>query len=569
MLPTRSRSENAMMATPITQVPTSMQDLSHFHRTSFNMGDLCPFYHEFLLPGDYVNLSVVAQLRTPALYLPIMEKLEIHTAFFYVRYSAVFDGWKSVVKPNWSELAEEKVPYLVYTYEASAGSQETTDIWMTSIQSYFGIPVPIATPAVDIDMKVNALPFACYWKIWNDFYRDSIVQPEFGFDEFTAQTEEPLIRNLGLDPNWTQDYFDYHEAWRDENGISITERQGAQIYWPIKRNWSPDFYTAGTYEPQYSSNPVQIPVFDIDAIGNPMESAKAYSSLTGTLPNGTNALQATPTGIQNANNAEIAIDVSGTAGTIAQLRFAESMQRFLERVNRAGDRYRNHVREFYGTDPGDTGDYAVYIGSQTDIIPIGDVWATAFSNDRGATQIEDSIGGYAGRAIGQVNGQNYQYRSPDFGHLIGIINVQPRSSYHMGLSKYWTMETWEDIPQAQFAHIGDEEVIERELLLRTDLAFDHENQQRTWSYVPRYSGLRYRNDYISGELRKYYTQFHLSRTFAHAEAPPEFNGKFLMTYDIDTPRVMKNTSGNHDVYAWIWVTCNAIRPIPKYGLPML
>lgn len=570
MLPTRSRSENAMSAVPMSNVPTSLFDLSHFHRTSFAMGDLVPFYQEFCLPGDRWQLRVEAQLRTPSLYFPVMEKLEIHTAFFFVRYSALYDGWKAVVKPNFDDqISEEQIPYVQFTYQDSVGAADTTN-WMKTIISYFGIPVPTVNPATDVTLKVNALPFAAYWKIWNDFYRDTIVQPEWGFPEgfFVRQTEEPLIRNLDLgDPNWTSDYLNYWDEWWLEMNGAIDPGGFVHREWmPTQRNWNPDYFTAGTYSPQYGEK-VQIPVFDQDLIGGPMNPSIGYGAATGTLPTGTNGLQVTPSGIENTNSALISIDVSGTAGTLAQLRYAEALQTFLERVNRAGDRYRNHVREFYGADPGDSGDYAVYIGSQTSVIPIGEVWQTTpGTND---TEAGQELGAYAGRAIGQQFTNTFNYSCPDFGHLIGIINVQNRSSYHQGLSKYWTMETWEDIPQAQFAHIGDEEVLERELLLRMDLGFDNENQLRTFSYVPRYSWMRYRNDYISGELRKFYTQFHMSRSWPETGTTPQFNGRFLQAHDIPVDQAIRVNADYHSVYAWIWTQAQVIRALPKYGVPML
>jgi len=580
-----------MQHAPVQQVPTSQFDLSNFHKTSFKMGMLVPHFDLEVLPGDRLSLSVDALYRMPNLYAPIMETLEVHNAFFYVRYSTLYDRWKSVIKPNWSTLEDETVPYIDVNFTNMLTNE---DVWMNSIISYMGFPVPTITGELTTDpyiTRINALPIAAYWKIWNDYYRDAIMQPEWGYaDPFDVQDEQPLIRDLGTTSDWSSNFREYQSIFLADFDITtVNNPVNDWVYLqPMYRNWNYDYFTAAKYEPQYSEA-ILLPTFDLtrDHTGESQWIRDADNEI---VQGGRQGLQKglSPDSYLERDAAGTPIktwlDTSETAGTIAQLRFAEQMQTFLEKINRIGDRYRSHVRTFYGVDPGGEG-YSTYIGSHTSIMAISDVWQQ--DSQRGgdqSQQIGEGLGAYAGKGIGNSTTQSFQFQAPDFGHIIGIVNIQPQSSYHQGVHKKWTRETWEDYAMAQFANIGDQEIIEKELVLRYDLGWNHPNQLDTWGYVPRFSEWKYNFNRTSGELRKYYTQFHLTRSFQRISTTPALSPQFLVAWNqnmstdgtdilptnvgaIDAKRIMEVASGYDDVYAWIWTQCLVIRALPKYGIP--
>lgn len=575
MLPTRSRRDNTMANVPIGQVQTSQFDLSHYHRTSLKFGWLTPFFMKPTMPNDRWYIGAEALVRMPKLFAPIMEQVEFHMAWYYVSNDIIYDQWKATVKPalGGAGAPVSQFPYLTLTLDDQ--NFDPTITWNLLTQ-YMGLNTTLQAPVAGITWKFNALPIAAYWKIWNDIYRRPQIQPEWGLSDVSHDPlkplglEEPLIRNLdfsaGEPYNVNTMFQTYHDDWRLLMGFTTTVAQG--YLQPVPRNWNPDYFTMATFEPQYGEE-VQIPMLS-DNLNFPLtndQKTKVFRADTGAVPTSSDIqvtsgnLRATEAGV------DIFLDSSGTAGTLAQLRFAESMQKVLEKLNRAGDRYRNYIREFFGVDPSPgADDYTVFIGQHTGIIPITEVFST--SATRGANdQIGEGVGAYSGRGIGNATTRMFQYHCKEHGHIIGICNIQNRSGYYQGIDKVWLQETWEDIPLADFAHTGDEPIQNRELVVRRDIAFDHADNTATFGYVPKYSWMKYSNDVVSGELRITRNAFHLARTIDENETPI-LDGEFLLCVPNIT-RVMETSASSSDAYLWIWNQAIVIRNLPKYSVPML
>ena len=69
---------------PQANIPRSVFNRSHAHKTTFNAGYLVPFYIDEALPGDSFNLSatVFARMTTPI--YPIMDNLVMDVHYFAV-----------------------------------------------------------------------------------------------------------------------------------------------------------------------------------------------------------------------------------------------------------------------------------------------------------------------------------------------------------------------------------------------------------------------------------------------------------------------------------------------------
>lgn len=58
--------ESRFAEVPQVDIPRSILDMSHGHTTSFNTGELIPFFRLSVMPGDTVNLKtgITARLQT-------------------------------------------------------------------------------------------------------------------------------------------------------------------------------------------------------------------------------------------------------------------------------------------------------------------------------------------------------------------------------------------------------------------------------------------------------------------------------------------------------------------------
>ena len=67
-------------------------DRSSTITTSFNVGDIVPFYVDEVLPGDTFDVDTSKVIRMPSLLTPIMDNIYLDTYYFFVPNRIV---WKS------------------------------------------------------------------------------------------------------------------------------------------------------------------------------------------------------------------------------------------------------------------------------------------------------------------------------------------------------------------------------------------------------------------------------------------------------------------------------------------
>ena len=91
--------------------------LDHNHKTTFNAGEIIPFYLEQdVLPADThsVKLNMVIRMLTPI--YPTMDNLYADTYFFYVANRTCWEHWKDMMGENrhgvWTQETEYITPQI-------------------------------------------------------------------------------------------------------------------------------------------------------------------------------------------------------------------------------------------------------------------------------------------------------------------------------------------------------------------------------------------------------------------------------------------------------------------------
>ena len=93
------------MANKRSQYPTDINftnpdystfDLSHLHRTSFDMGKLIPIECQAVMPGDKFEINVEHFIRTMPTNVPIMDNVDLKINHFFVPYRVLWDKF-----PEW------------------------------------------------------------------------------------------------------------------------------------------------------------------------------------------------------------------------------------------------------------------------------------------------------------------------------------------------------------------------------------------------------------------------------------------------------------------------------------
>jgi len=132
----------------------SVFDRTSSHKTTFNAGDLVPFFIDEVLPGDTFKMDMSAILRSTSLIRPVMDNAYLDLYAFYVPNRLLWSSWKEFQGENpsaaWAETSDLNIPTMSVSYSTARGT----------LPDYFGIPVSNLAP--NSPLNVSRLPFNAY-----------------------------------------------------------------------------------------------------------------------------------------------------------------------------------------------------------------------------------------------------------------------------------------------------------------------------------------------------------------------------------------------------------------------
>ena len=166
----------------------------------------------------------------------------------------------------------------------------------------------------------------------------------------------------------------------------------------------------------------------------------------------------------------------------------------------------------------------------------------------------------AGHGIGVTSGNYGKYYCEEHGYIIGIMSVMPKTAYQQGIPRTYLKKDNLDYFWPSFANIGEQEVQNQELYAYTATAED------TFGYVPRYAEYKYQPSRVAGEFTSSLDYWHLGRIFA---TEPALNEDFVQCDPASTKRIFAVQDGADSLYCHVYNKIQAIRPMPKFGTPML
>ena len=168
----------------------------------------------------------------------------------------------------------------------------------------------------------------------------------------------------------------------------------------------------------------------------------------------------------NLNNNTINLS-SATTFNVADLRLAFQIQKFLERNARAGARYTEFLRSHFGVSPRDERlQRPEYIGGSKAPVIISEVLQTGSSD---ATSPQGNMSGHGIAVNSQFCGK---YRASEFGVIIGMLSVMPRTMYQTGHDRQWLRRTKYDFYFPEFANLSEQAILNAEVYCSANDATD-------------------------------------------------------------------------------------------------
>ncbi len=550
---------------PRTAIPHSTFDRSHGLKTAFDSGYLVPIECQEVLPGDTVSMTGNLLARLPACVTPIMDNVFLDTQWFFVPSRIV---WTNFVKMMGERVnPADSIDYLVPQITAPSGGFP-----VGSLADFFGIPTGVA------GLKVNALPFRAYAKIWDDWYRDENLQ-----DSIIQSTDDLGDSNGTI--NWNtllkrgkrHDYFTSSLPWPQKgDGVELPLSGSGQLMAmpynldgliAAKRNTSspPQAPESGL---QWSSTPsASLPVVGVGQSG----------TSTGYLSNGV----VIDKGVINTSSqsyheldylakgqiASLGVDLSSaTAATINSLRMAFQLQRMLETDARGGTRFVELIRNHFKTICPDARlQRPEYLGGSSEQILFTPIAQTSATGDAGTPQ---------GNLVAQAKCFSKVHFTKSFtehGYLIGLANVRCDLNYQQGLNRMWSRRGRYDFFWPSLQNLGEQAVLNKEIYAQGPSVLDDNGNpvdDKAFGYQERYAEYRYSPSIITGKMRSTASAsldvWHLAQKF---EALPTLSKEFIE----DTPPLKRALAvqDEPEIILDAYLQQKWTRPMSTYSIPGL
>lgn len=520
---------------------------SHSVKTSFNVGDIIPFFCDEVLPGDTFDITTSKVVRMPSLLTPIMDNLYLDVYYFFVPNRLVWSHWRELMGENTQSAWIPSVEYQVPQITAPAGG------WSVgSIADYFGIPTGIA------GLSVNAMPFRAYALICNEWFRDENLS-----DPLNIPVDDATVAGVNT-------------------GTFVTDvAKGGKPYKAAKYH---DYFTSCLPSPQKGPD-VKIPVAaggntPVVPLAQPVPSSllngqtyTAYAA-AGTLSSGvsitfetdgsqtTNTSSgATGTHIPVINNLW-AVEVDPVAATINQLRMAFQIQKLYERDARGGTRYIELLKSHFGvTSPDARLQRPEYLGGNRIPIVIDEVNQTSGTVSSGTPQ-----GNPTGQSRTTDVHHDVKKSFVEHGFLIGVMVARYEHTYQQGLERFWSRKDRFDYYWPVFANIGEQAVLNKEIYCDGSSKDDE-----VFGYQEAWADYRYKPNRVTGEMRSSAAQsldiWHLADDYS---ALPSLSSSWINEDSSPVNRVIAVSENNsNQLWCDIYVKNKCTRPMPLYSVPGL
>lgn len=547
--------ESHFATLPHADISRSRFDRSSSLKTSFNVGDVIPFYIDEVLPGDTFNVKTSKVVRMQSLITPVMDNIYLDTYFFFVPNRLVWNHWKEFNGENTQSAWLPSVEYEVPQLESPDGGWN-----VGTLADYFGLPT-----GVD-NLSVSALPFRAYGLIMNEWFRDENLSDPLNIPVDDATVTGVNTGNYITDvvkggkPFKAAKYHDYFTSClpAPQKGPDVTIPVSSGANYPVMsladQAWTPTvdspsmiIYGTKSGSPDrigYGTNSTLNSGFSFLGEQYPSDVPKVGSNY-----------DTVPVNLWAVN------DGSVSAATINQLRMAFQIQKLYEKDARGGTRYIEILKAHFGvTSPDARLQRPEYLGGNRIPININQVVQQSQTTD------QSPQGNPVGLSLTTDTHSDFTKSFVEHGFVIGLMVARYDHTYQQGIERFWSRKDRFDYYWPVFANIGEQAVLNKEIY-----AQGTEADNEVFGYQEAWADYRYKPNRVTGEMRSSYEQsldvWHLADDYSTL---PSLSDSWIREDSANVNRVLAVSEQNaNQLFADIYIQNRSTRPMPMYSIPGL
>lgn len=507
-------------------------------------GDIIPLAIIETVPTDNFTVQGQVFMRLKELASPTFGRIHGFINHFYVPSRILMPeyAFEDSITGGSDGDAPERFPFITY-YAIYRIYEDIEQLFgeghskrMLKLFSYLGLGTLIKTIVNDADIadyddvehSISLLPFLALFRIYGDYYFP------YGLED-DANVREALHKKWsGLVTSGNQDLINLEICFSF-----------------LSACYAKDYFTSAFTRPQRGAAslvPVKVPS-DVNPIGFPDAASDTVYYDGPTSGEGYNAVYTSePIG---ANNFIGQFEAHA-------MRWAQSIQAFLERNNIAGGRYFEQMLARFGVKlKAEELNRSRYLGGNDFWVNVSDVTKTTSSSDIG--NVQTGLGAQAGKGIA-LGKDTVSYTCDEYGFFVTLFHFMPETGYVDGLERMWTRHDKYDYWQPELEDTGMQPIYNKELYA-VSTTNQGDNPDGVFGYVPRYSEYKFSNpvlggDYILGSgiySQQLMDSYHL---FRRVSGNPVLNTEFVRLTPMQDfqgsaaynnfDRVFQNTNQNFD-----------------------
>lgn len=553
--------QNVFQSTSNRRPESSKFDLSHNRKFSFKPGVLYPILCQEALPSDVWNYDANAVVRMAPMLSPVMHMVDVcvHSFFYPERltqrrgyFETFITGGQKGDGKTAAGLTVE-APYILVSMAASSGGSYISipeNMAAGSLADFLGFQFADNGLGLSTTARINIRPFIAFWRIYNEYFRDQNVDPDFVdiypaiFDaEGGDLTFEIWSAMTAVDPDKVFPFFDLPRVCWDKDYFTSAlpfAQRGEPVDVPLTgqatvtyKDTSEIFQDNG--DPGFATGPLTSEGSGPSLLGVPGSIGQTFGR------------------IENID--ELNLNAGGFS--ITALRTAARLQEWLEKMATGGSRYIEQIKAQFGVTSSDARlQRAEYLGGGKIPMHISEV---VQSSSDGETPLAEMAG--HGVTAGSVT--NFRKFVEEHGFFITFIYLRPKPAYQQGLPRlFWNRFDKLDYAWPSFARIGEQEVLTKEVYFTCD---DGTVDNDIFGYQQRFAEYKYIPSTVHGEFRTSLDFWHWGRVF---DEVPTLSPEFVHCDPSDRIFNVLNI-GTDSLYCIVNNRITARRPLPYYGEPTL